>query len=88
MRDFLRSLRFLRPYRGRIALVAALVAAISVLWAGGLAALLPGAKVLLSDEPQKRLPRPGGRGSLYHSCSSRQTGKEVTPRRSRTCRRA
>ena len=50
MRNLRRSLRYLRGQRGRILLSFGCAAVASVLWAGGLAAILPGAKVLLSDE--------------------------------------
>ncbi len=50
MKNFRRSLRYLWPYRPRLALAAACVLLIAVLWGGGLAMLLPGAKVLLSRE--------------------------------------
>ena len=50
MKNFRRSLKYLRPYRLRVALAILCVVLISVLWAGGLSALLPGAKVLLSSE--------------------------------------
>jgi len=50
MRHLIRSMRYLRPQRGRVLLSFACVVVVSVLWAGGLAAILPGAKVLLSPE--------------------------------------
>lgn len=50
MKSFRRSLRYLRPYRLRVIAIILCVLAISVLWAGGLGILLPGAKVLLSPE--------------------------------------
>ena len=50
MKNFLRSLRYLRPYRGRIALAVVCVILIAALWGGGLGMLLPGAKILLSQE--------------------------------------
>ncbi|MCJ7544700.1 MAG: ABC transporter ATP-binding protein/permease [Phycisphaerae bacterium] len=50
MRDFARSLKYLRPYRVRIGLALLCTLAISVLWAGGLAAILPVTKVLMSSE--------------------------------------
>lgn len=50
MRNFIRSLKYLKPYRPRIALAVLCTVAISVLWAGGLAMVLPGAKILLAPE--------------------------------------
>jgi ABC-type multidrug transport system fused ATPase/permease subunit len=50
MRDFAKSLRYLWPYRLRLALALVCTLLISLLWAAGLAAILPGAKVLLSPE--------------------------------------
>jgi subfamily B ATP-binding cassette protein MsbA len=50
MKSFRRSLKYLRPYRLRVALTLLCVIFISVLWAGGLSVLLPGAKVLLSAD--------------------------------------
>ncbi|NLW86755.1 MAG: ATP-binding cassette domain-containing protein [Planctomycetes bacterium] len=50
MKNFLRSLRYLRPYRVRIAIAVLCVICIASLWAGGLGMMLPGAKILISDE--------------------------------------
>jgi len=50
MRNLRRSLRYLWPYRARIFLSVLCVGVISLLWAGGLGAILPGAKILLSPE--------------------------------------
>jgi ABC-type multidrug transport system fused ATPase/permease subunit len=50
MRYLIRSMRYLRPHRGRILLSFACAAVIAVLWGGGLAAVLPGAKILLAPE--------------------------------------
>jgi ABC-type multidrug transport system fused ATPase/permease subunit len=50
MRNFFRSLRYLRPYRTRLALSLACVALIAVLWGGGLGMLLPALKVLIDPE--------------------------------------
>jgi ABC-type multidrug transport system fused ATPase/permease subunit len=50
MKDFLRSLRYLRPYRARLAVAVACVIFIAILWGGGLGLLLPAAKVLMSPE--------------------------------------
>ncbi|HOD83956.1 MAG: Lipid A export ATP-binding/permease protein MsbA [Planctomycetes bacterium ADurb.Bin126] len=50
MRPFARSLRYLRRRTGWIAVMVTCAVLISALWAAGLAVLLPGAKVLLSEE--------------------------------------
>ncbi len=50
MKDFRRSLRYLWPYRSRLAISVLCVVFIAVLWGGGLGMMLPGAKVLLSSE--------------------------------------
>ena len=50
MRNFFRSLRYLWPYRASLAVAAVCVLMIAVLWGGGFAAMLPGMKILLSEE--------------------------------------
>jgi ABC-type multidrug transport system fused ATPase/permease subunit len=50
MKNFRRSLRYLWPYRGRIAVAVVCVLLIASLWGGGLGLMFPGAKILLSDE--------------------------------------
>ncbi len=50
MKNFRRSLKYLWPYRGRIAVAAVCVVFIAALWGGGLGLMLPGAKILISDE--------------------------------------
>ena len=50
MKSFFRSLRYLRPYRVRLGIACTCVVLIALLWAGGLAAILPGAKILISEE--------------------------------------
>jgi ABC-type multidrug transport system fused ATPase/permease subunit len=50
MKHFTRSLRYLWPYRGRLALSVGCVLIIAGLWGGGLGLVLPGAKILLSPE--------------------------------------
>ena len=50
MKNFRRSLKYLWPYRARLGASMACVVAIAVLWGGGLAALLPGMKILISEE--------------------------------------
>ena len=50
MENFRRSLRYLWPYRGRLAVSAVCVILISALWAGGLGMLAPGSRILISEE--------------------------------------
>jgi len=50
MKNFKRSLTYLWPYRLRLVAATACVLLIAVLWGGGLAAMLPGAKILISRE--------------------------------------
>ena len=50
MKDFFRSLRYLKPYRARLAISIVCVVLIAALWGGGLGMLLPGAKILISPE--------------------------------------
>ena len=50
MRYFFRSIRYLWPYRVRLGMATACVVLIMLFWAGGLGALLPGVKILTSDE--------------------------------------
>ena len=50
MRNFYRSWRYLKPYRGRIGVAVACVLLIAGLWGGGLGLVLPGSKILLSRE--------------------------------------
>ncbi len=50
MKHFFRSIKYLRPYRVRLAAAMVCVVFIMLLWAGGLGALLPGVKILISDE--------------------------------------
>ena len=50
MKEFYRSLRYLKPYTKRLAVSVVLVLLIAVLWGGGLGMLLPGMKILMSDE--------------------------------------
>jgi ABC-type multidrug transport system fused ATPase/permease subunit len=50
MKNFRRSLKYLWPYRGRIAVAIVCVLFIGGLWGGGLGLMFPGAKILLSDE--------------------------------------
>ncbi len=50
MKNFRRSLKFLWPYRVRLAISVACVIVIAVLWAGGLGMLVPASKVLISPE--------------------------------------
>ena len=50
MKSFFRSLRYLWPYRGRLAISIGCVMLIAVLWGGSLGMILPGAKILISQE--------------------------------------
>jgi subfamily B ATP-binding cassette protein MsbA len=50
MENFRRSLKYLWPYRLRLGVAVLCVLIIATLWAGGLGLLLPGAKILISDE--------------------------------------
>lgn len=50
MKNFLRSLRYLKPYRVRLGVSILCVILIAILWGGGLAGILPGAKILISQE--------------------------------------
>ncbi len=72
MRDFARSLKYLWPYRLRIGLALLCTLVISVLWAGGLAAILPAAKVLMSAE--------GLHGWAYRLAASDHLGVDLIPR--------
>jgi ABC-type multidrug transport system fused ATPase/permease subunit len=71
MRDFTRSLKYLWPYRMRIGLALLCALAISVLWVGGLAAILPAAKVLMSPE--------GLHGWAYKLAASDRLGVDLVP---------
>ena len=50
MKNFFKSLRYLKPYRKRLAASITLVILIAGLYGGGLAMLLPGIKILISPE--------------------------------------
>ncbi|MFP4054438.1 MAG: ABC transporter transmembrane domain-containing protein [Phycisphaerae bacterium] len=50
MEYFLRSLKYLKPYRKRLSVAVACVVLIAVLWGGGLAMLMPAMKILIGDE--------------------------------------
>ena len=50
MKNFRRSLRYLWPYRMRLGISFVCVFFIAVLWSGGLGMLLPGMKILISEE--------------------------------------
>lgn len=50
MQNFRRSLKYLWPYRGRIAVAIICVLFIATLWSGGLGLVLPGSKIFLSEE--------------------------------------
>lgn len=50
MKSFYRSLRYLRPYRVRLGVAILLAVLMAGLWGGGLGMLLPGLKILISEE--------------------------------------
>ena len=50
MRDFFRTIRYLRPYRTRLAISIVCVILIAMLWGGGLGLIAPAAKVLIDPE--------------------------------------
>jgi ATP-binding cassette, subfamily B, bacterial MsbA len=50
MRNFFRSLRYLRPYRARLLVAVLCVALIAVLWGGGLGMIAPVMKVMIDPE--------------------------------------
>ncbi|MFP3937075.1 MAG: ABC transporter transmembrane domain-containing protein [Phycisphaerae bacterium] len=69
MKDFWRSLRYLKPYRGWIAVSLICVVLIGVLWGGGLGMVLPGSKILLSQE--------GLHGWAYNQLTNDRLGVRV-----------
>jgi ABC-type multidrug transport system fused ATPase/permease subunit len=72
MKDFFRSLGYLRPYRLRLGAGVLCAVLIAVLWGGGLAMLLPGAKVLISPE--------GLHGWAWNSLITEKLGASVVQR--------
>ncbi|MDP6546603.1 MAG: ATP-binding cassette domain-containing protein [Phycisphaerae bacterium] len=50
MKNFIRSLRYLKPYRKPLAVSIACVILIAMLWAGGIGMIVPTMKVLISPE--------------------------------------
>lgn len=72
MKNFFRSLRYLWPYRARLAAGVICAVFIGVLWGGGLAALLPGMKILLSPE--------GLHGWAYTAVSEDRLGVTIVRR--------
>jgi len=50
MKDFIRSLRYLKPYRKPLAVSIVCVVLIAMLWAGGIGMIVPTMKVLISPE--------------------------------------
>ncbi|MCP4374851.1 MAG: ABC transporter ATP-binding protein, partial [bacterium] len=50
MKDFIRSLRYLKPYRKRLGASIVCVILIAMLWAGGIGMIVPAMKVLISPE--------------------------------------
>lgn len=75
MKDFFRSLRYLKPYRGQLAISIICVLVIAVLWGGGLGMLLPVTKVLISPE--------GLHGWAWNSIVQDKLGVTVVQRLSR-----
>ncbi len=69
MENFKRSLKYLWPYRRRLAMAIVCVVLIAVLWGGGLAALVPAMEVLTSKE--------GLHGWIFNSAVQRQLGVRV-----------
>ena len=69
MKNFRRSLKYLWPQRRRLALAMVCVLLIAVLWGGGLGALLPGMKILISEE--------GLHGWAYNSVTRDRLGAKV-----------
>jgi len=72
MKDFWRSLKYLWPYRVRLAWAFACVVVISLLWGGGIAAVLPGMKILLAPE--------GLHGWAYNTMTEDRLGSRVVQR--------
>ena len=72
MKNFLRSVRYLWPYRGRLGLSIVCVVLISLLWGGGLGMLVPGSKILMSEE--------GLHGWAYGSIAGDRLGARVVQR--------
>ncbi len=70
MKDFWRSLKFLKPYRGWLIASMVCVLLIGVLWGGGLGLVLPGSKILLSQE--------GLHGWAYNQLTNDRLGVRVT----------
>jgi ABC-type multidrug transport system fused ATPase/permease subunit len=66
MENFRRSLKYLWPYRSRIAVAMVCVVLIASLWGGGLGLMFPGAKILLSEE--------GLHGWVYKVVADRRLG--------------
>ena len=50
MRNFYRSLRYLKPYKARLGVAVGCVLVIGTLWGGGLGMMLPGLKILIDPE--------------------------------------
>ncbi len=73
MKDFLRSLQYLKPYRKRLAIAIACTLVIAILWGGGLAMMLPAMKILISDE--------GFHGWAWNSMTEDRVGARVVQQR-------
>ncbi len=50
MKNFIRSLKYLKPYRLRISMAVLCVIFIAALWSGSMGLMLPGAKIMVSEE--------------------------------------
>lgn len=72
MKNLFRSFRYLRPYRFRLGVAVVCALLIGVLWGGGLAMVMPGSKVLLSDE--------GFLGWAYNSVTEDRLGIKLAVR--------
>ena len=73
MKNFFKSLSYLKPYRKRLALSITFVIMIAGLYGGGLAMLLPGIKILISPE--------GFHGWAWNSIVSEKLDAKVSERK-------
>ena len=73
MKYFLRSLKYLKPYRFRLGIAVVCVICIAVLWGSGLGMLLPGAKILLSEE--------GLHGWAWNTVAADRLGARISQQR-------
>ena len=72
MKNFKRSLKYLWPYRRQLLLAGLCVVLIMVLWGSGLGLLLPGSKILISEE--------GLHGWAYSSATQDRLGVRLVQR--------